>query len=126
MLHDQLARDSVIQAQNKYLTVFAQMQHYIRASGIHTGDSMALSIRNIHAEKLARQVAAETGETITHAIASALEERLEKVRGTRVLPNTYEEIMRISRRCSALPDMDDRAPAAILDYNGEGGFEHGR
>ena len=35
---------------------------------------MALSIRNAKAEKLARELAAESGENITQAITRALEE----------------------------------------------------
>jgi antitoxin VapB len=41
---------------------------------------MALSIRNAKAEKLARELAAESGETITQTITRALEERLERLR----------------------------------------------
>jgi antitoxin VapB len=37
---------------------------------------MTLSIRNPRAEKLAREVAAESGESLTEAIIHALEERL--------------------------------------------------
>ena len=43
---------------------------------------MALSIRNPRAEKLAREVAAESGENLTEAIIHALEERLERLKGT--------------------------------------------
>ena len=42
---------------------------------------MALSIKNPKAEKLARELAAESGESITQAITCALEERLEQIRG---------------------------------------------
>jgi antitoxin VapB len=42
---------------------------------------MALNIKNREAEELARQLAAVTGETVTHAVATALRERLDRVRG---------------------------------------------
>lgn len=42
---------------------------------------MALNIRNTKAETLARELAAESGETITLGITHALEERLERFRG---------------------------------------------
>ena len=78
---------------------------------------MALSIRNPRAEKLAREVAAESGESLTEAIIRALEERLERIRGRRMAPDVVQEIMKISRRCSALPDQDQRTPEEILGYD---------
>ena len=81
---------------------------------------MALSIRNPHAEKLAREVAAESGETMTQAIIRALEERLERLRGRRSIVDMAEEIMKISRRCSALPDQDRRSGDEILGYDSDG------
>ena len=81
---------------------------------------MALSIRNLKAEKLARELAAESGETITRAITKALEERLERIRGRSIPTDLEEEIWRISKRCSALPDYDQRSAEAILDYDSIG------
>jgi len=78
---------------------------------------MALSIRNPIAEKLAREVAAECGENLTQAIINALEERLERLRGRRIVTDTAQEIMKISVRCSSLPDKDHRTPEEILDYD---------
>ena len=81
---------------------------------------MALSIRNQRAEELAREVAAESGETMTQAIIRALEERLERLRGRRRLTDTAREILKISDRCSALPDLDPRSPDDILGYDSNG------
>lgn len=81
---------------------------------------MALSIRNEKAEKLAREVAALSGENITQAIIHALEERLERLRGRRTTADLVSEIMAISKRCSALPDQDQRAPDEILGYDESG------
>ncbi len=81
---------------------------------------MALSIRNPRAEQLAREVAAEGGENLTEAIIRALEERLERLRGRRTTIDTAEEIMRIAKRCSSLPDHDRRSPEEILGYNDTG------
>jgi antitoxin VapB len=83
-------------------------------------DCMALSIRNQKAEKLARQVAAETGESLTGAIIRALEERLQRLKGRRLAENTAEEIINISLRCRALPDRDRRAADEILGYDERG------
>ena len=41
---------------------------------------MALSIKNDETERLARQVARETGESLTEAIQKALQERWERLR----------------------------------------------
>jgi antitoxin VapB len=78
---------------------------------------MALSIQNKRAEKLAREVAAQSGETITQAITRALEERLERMRGRRTAADTAAEIIKIARRCSRLPDKDSRTPEEILGYD---------
>jgi antitoxin VapB len=81
---------------------------------------MALSIRNARAEKLARQVAAETGESLTKVIIHALEERLERLKGRRTATDEAEEIMKISLRCRALPDKDERSAGEILGYDERG------
>jgi antitoxin VapB len=44
---------------------------------------MALSIKTDDADRLARQLAALTGETMTQAVTRALEERLERLREAR-------------------------------------------
>lgn len=83
---------------------------------------MAISIKNDRAEKLARQVAAETGESLTEAVIHSLEERLERLKGRRSAPDLAETLMAISRRCSALPDLDIRSPEEILGYDEKGAF----
>lgn len=81
---------------------------------------MPLSIRNPQAEKLARQVAALSGENVTQAIIHALEKRLQDLQANAPAENLVEEIMGISRRCSALQDRDHRTPDEILDYDDQG------
>jgi antitoxin VapB len=64
---------------------------------------MALSIKNMETEQLARQVAKETGESLTEAIANALKgrfERLKQRRHGRVLTDKLEDIL---RRVGKLP-----------------------
>jgi antitoxin VapB len=78
---------------------------------------MALSIQNKKAEKLAREVASQSGETITQAITRASEERLERMRGRRTAADTTVEILKIARRRSQLPDKDARIPEEILGYD---------
>jgi antitoxin VapB len=78
---------------------------------------MALSIKSPKADDLARQLAKETGETITEATVKALEERLLRVRGRRADQGLAERIMEIGRHCASLPVLDDRTPDEILDYD---------
>ena len=83
---------------------------------------MAISIKNDRAEKLARQVSAETGESLTEAVIHSLEERLERLKGRRSAPDLVETLMAISRRASALPDLDTREADEILGYDERGAF----
>jgi len=81
---------------------------------------VALSIRNKDAERLAREVARETGESITRAIMTALEERLRRLTGRRAAAGLSDAILRIAERCAALPDLDNRSPEEILGYGDDG------
>jgi len=83
---------------------------------------MAISIKNDRAEKLARQVAAETGESLTEAVIHSLEERLERLKGRRSAPDLAETLIAIGRRCSSLPDLDTRSADEILGYDDQGAF----
>lgn len=83
---------------------------------------MGISIKNDRAERLARQVSAEAGESLTDAIIHSLEERLERLKGRRSAPDLAESLMAISRRSSALPDLDTRNADEILGYDEKGSF----
>ena len=83
---------------------------------------MALNIKNATAEKLARELAGQTGETLTEAIQHSLEERLERLKGRRSGPDLVETMLAISRRCSSLPDLDTRDADEILGYDEHGGL----
>ncbi len=84
---------------------------------------MALSIKNEKAEMLAREVAAQTGGTLTQAIIESLEMRLERLKGRRTAPNLEQEILAISHRCALLKDRDTRSPDEILGYTNDGTFD---
>jgi antitoxin VapB len=83
---------------------------------------MALSIKNVRAEQLAREVAAVSGDTLTQAVLRALEERLERLKGRRNTPDLVETLLTISNRCGALPDLDSRSADEILGYGPDGSF----
>ena len=80
---------------------------------------MALSIKDPEADRLARAVARETGETLTGAVIQSLRERLARVRKPRgrALSGT---ILEIARRCAALPIRDGRQSDEILGYDERG------
>ena len=81
---------------------------------------MALSVKAPEADRLAREVAARTGETLTEAVVVALRERLTRLRGRSRRRPLRDELREIGARCAALPTLDDRAPNDLLDYD-----EHG-
>ncbi len=81
---------------------------------------MALSIKDPEADRLARELAARTGETLTEAIVVALRERLARETGrTRAVPLS-EELASIRRRCANLPVLDARASDAVIGYDQHG------
>jgi len=82
---------------------------------------MAISIRNKDTERLAREVARETGESITQAILHSLEERLLRLTDRRHARDLGAEIRKIGERCAALPDLDTRSAEEILGYDAHGG-----
>ena len=81
---------------------------------------MPLNIKNPEADQLARALARETNQTITEAVIRALREGLQRERGRKSAPSLQEDLLAISARCSALPDLDTRSPEEILDFD-----EHG-
>ncbi|MGV0743911.1 type II toxin-antitoxin system VapB family antitoxin [Mycolicibacterium sp. XJ870] len=81
---------------------------------------MALSIKDPEADRLARELAARTGETLTEAVVVALRERLARETGRAGAHPLREELAAIRRRCAALPEIDTRPADEILAYNERG------
>ncbi len=81
---------------------------------------MALNIKDPETDRLVRELAAETGETITDAVSTAVGERLERVRGGRSRRTLSDELDAIAVRCAALPVRDERSDDEILGYNAQG------
>jgi antitoxin VapB len=82
---------------------------------------MALHIRSEKADRLARQVAARTGESLTDAVIQGLELRLKQAEQQPNDPKrkkrTFEQIL---AEIHALPILDGRDPDEIIGYD-----EHG-
>jgi antitoxin VapB len=80
---------------------------------------MALSIKSEAADRLARDLAATTGESLTDAVTIALRERLEREQARRSI-DVIGRLRRLSDEVRALPIVDDRCPDDIVGYD-----EHG-
>ena len=92
----------------------------MRVLGFFLGDvAWRVTIKHPEVDRLARELAARTGETITEAVLNALRERLKR-EGAKSPLSLKDEIMEISRRCAALPNVDRRSADEIIGYD-----EHG-
>ncbi len=81
---------------------------------------MALSIKSIETEELAREVAAKTGESLTGAIQKALEERLKRIRRNQQSRALGLQLDAILRRVDEMPDLDSRTADEIIGYDENG------
>jgi antitoxin VapB len=82
---------------------------------------MPLSIKDPEADRLAREIAAATGSTLTDAVLSSLRERLarlERLQQDHTL--LMEEVVNIGKHCASLPIGDHRNADEILGYNQSG------
>ena len=77
-----------------------------------------LSIKDAETDRLARRLAQPTGESITQAVRTAVEERLEREERHRSRP--FEQVMAIARRFAARPVIDPRSPDEIIGYDERG------
>ncbi len=78
-----------------------------------------MSIKSDEADRLARELAAETGETLTEAVVTALRERLDREHAKYAATMT-SRLARLAADVAALPVADDRAPEEIIDYDDSG------
>ena len=81
---------------------------------------MAFNVKDPEADRLARELARETGESLTKAVTIALKERLERVRARHPGRSLADELDDIALRCARLPVLDERTPEEILGYDDVG------
>lgn len=83
---------------------------------------MALSLKDPETDRLAREVARLTGESLTEAVRKSLAERLERERLRRGRPHNDigGRLNEIALHCAALPDFDTRSPDEIVGYDENG------
>ena len=80
---------------------------------------MALNIKDPDTDRLARELAAATGESITLAARRAIEERLQRVRA-RVSVSDDTDLRAIISRGRVRAMIDNRTPDHILGYDADG------
>lgn len=80
---------------------------------------MSLNIKDAATDRLARQLAAETGESITQAARIAIEERLARVRAQAFAPEAAE-LTAIVARGRSRRTLDGRTAEEILGYDQAG------
>ncbi|AFL50671.1 antitoxin VapB [Sinorhizobium fredii] len=81
---------------------------------------MALSIKDVETERLAKALAEKTGETITMATRRALEERLRRLANAANRDVLLEELAGSRKRWAKLPVLDKRSADEILGYDENG------
>jgi antitoxin VapB len=80
---------------------------------------MALSIKSDEADRLARELAAETGETLTDAVEIALRERLDREHAKHAA-SMRTRLARLAADVATMPVADDRTPDEIVGYDDDG------
>ena len=81
---------------------------------------MAVNIKHPDADRLARELAAKTGESITDAVLNAIRERLRREEARQKAPSLRRELAKIRGRCAALPVLDRRSADEIIGYDEQG------
>lgn len=80
---------------------------------------MGLNIKNATVERLAKELASETGESMTAAVQVALEERLERLKRSR---DIAERKRRIDEILATLPPVPPGVSSDHSDLYGEDGL----
>ena len=78
---------------------------------------MALNIKNPEAHRLAQELAAATGESLTEAVTTALRARLEAVQREHAGGQAHGQVAEIQAFVASLPDLDARSAEEILGYD---------
>lgn len=83
---------------------------------------MAINLKSERTDRLARELAALTGESLTDAVTTALDERLTRERRFRGEDSERgrRAAQRIVEHFNSLPMLDDRAADEIIGYGDDG------
>lgn len=81
---------------------------------------MALNIKDPATDALARELAGQTGESITEAIRVAMAERLTRLRRRASVSARSADLQRFVERGRQRVTLDDRSADEILGYDEDG------
>lgn len=81
---------------------------------------MALNIKDPETDRLARELAQLTGESITSALHRAIQMRLDRERARRHAPATRHVLAELIQRGRARETLDTRSAEEILGYDAAG------
>ena len=82
---------------------------------------MVLSIKSARADRLARDLASTTGESITDAVTVAIEERLARERARRLSRDGMaSRLLKVAADLRALEVIHDRSDDEVLGYGPDG------
>lgn len=82
---------------------------------------MSLNIKNEQAHRLARELAAARGSSLTDAVTAALTESLRTARDQEAgIEALLAEVHQVQSLVATLPDRDTRSPDEILGYDARG------
>lgn len=81
---------------------------------------MALNIKDPETDRLARQLAAETGLSLTESLRMAIEDQLVRVRRRRLAASRQDSLQRYIDRGRRRAILDARSADEILGYADDG------
>ena len=84
-------------------------------------EDMALNIKHPDADRLARELASSTGESLTEAVINSLRERLDRERRRKPAAHSAKDVLKEVRQRLARRSVQDSRPAdEILGYDDRG------
>lgn len=81
---------------------------------------MPLNIKDSEVDRVTRELAGVTGESITVAVGTAVSERLKRVQARPCDDRLIEDLTEIALRAAARPVLDDRTADEIIGYDKHG------
>ena len=85
---------------------------------------MTVLIKDEEADRMIRQLAERTGETITDAVKNAVCEKLQRTPLTeREIEERKRRLYELLARFDAMPTVDHRSADEILGFNDQGHFD---
>jgi len=81
-----------------------------------------INIKDPDTDRVARELARETGETITLAIRNAVCERLDNIRNRKIIVPNSDNLEAIISRGRVRRNLTDESAETILGYNPDGLF----